>query len=404
MEQANPSLVGTGGFSHVFKAIWKDMPDALSTQSPHPETMPVAIKISSKAPESEQMLLREIAIHRRLSHPNIVAFLGVIDETPSDKKGLVMELMLHGDLLDMLSAHKGLVSSFLRCSIARDVARGLHYLHDLGLLHRDLKCENILIEKQGETIIAKICDFGFTVSIDDHDEFNHLRGTPIYLAPELLQSKPPLAYSTKSDIYAFSLILWMLTSQRTPHQQFSSRKDLFQFVKAGQRERIPKGTSIAYAQLITDSWQQNPDHRPLTLDIIHRLSEMLTRIALSTGPADIDRLLIKSPASSDLNNKKSQTAEPCRPGLADANPLTPCHRALEDTSPVIPLFNKLRTAPSLAKCGMFSATTAEVQCLNHSNVNAMNSEATILTVKQEPVGSDWMDDYSNSLLMSTFSS
>ncbi len=121
MEQANPSLVGTGGFSHVFKALWKDMPGVLSTQSPHPETMPVAIKISSKASRSEEMLLHEIAIHRRLSHPNIVAFLGVIDETPVDKKGLVMELILDGDLLDMLSAHKGLVSPKRRLEMVDEI-------------------------------------------------------------------------------------------------------------------------------------------------------------------------------------------------------------------------------------------------------------------------------------------
>jgi serine/threonine protein kinase len=265
MKQGKNHPIGNGSFATVFKDIWGNMPDKIKTLSQHPDTMPVAIKKPSKHPMSKQMLIHEIAIHRRLSHSNIVAFLGVLDEPQSGNSGLVMELILDGDLFDMLAAHKGPVSSSLQLVIALGIARGLHYLHDLKILHRDLKCENILIEKHGETTIAKICDFGMAESVENYDGFNELCGSLEYMAPELLNEAPPYPYSTKSDIYAFSLIMWMLTSQCNPN-----------VVTSGHRETFSKDVRTDFKNLIIDCWKQNPEHRPVTFEISNRLTEMQT--------------------------------------------------------------------------------------------------------------------------------
>ena len=274
MKQENNVQMSKGKFGYIFKDIWGNMPNTIKILYQHPDTMPVAIKRPSEHPESEQFLEHEIAIHRRLSHPNIVVFLGELDESSSSEKGLVMELVLGGDLVDMINNHKGPVSYSLQLTIACDIARGLNYLHEINILHRDIKPDNILIEKQGEATIAKICDFGFAVSTKDNAEFDHLQGTPEYLAPELLQSASSYPYTIKSDIYAFALIMWVLTSKQNPHQQAKSNSHLVQLVKAGQRDDIPNNTSSDYANLITDCWKQNPDHRPQTLEIINRLTEM----------------------------------------------------------------------------------------------------------------------------------
>jgi len=284
MKHENTYSVGKGKFGHVSKDIWKNMPDKIRLHSPHPDTMPVAIKRPYKDSSSIKTLTREVAIHRKLSHPNIVAFLGVLETSLTGETGLVMELIPHGDLVDMLNTIKGSVPDAVQFSIARDIARGLAYLHDLNILHRDIKCENILLEKRGEFTIAKICDFGLATTMDK-GPFHNLHGTPLYIAPELFCLTGPYPFSTKSDIYAFAILLWILTSKRLPFQEATSPNHLRQMVRSGKREKIPLSAHVDFRAIITDCWEQNPDHRPLISSIIERLTDLLESVDISLTEA-----------------------------------------------------------------------------------------------------------------------
>ena len=292
MQESTELSIGNGAFGYVFKDTWGNMPDAIKSLSHYPETMPIAIKRPSEKADSLEALMREIAIHRTLNHPNIVAYLGELEATITGNIGLIMELVSGGDLLEIRNKRRGPFSGVLQLSIARDIALGLHYLHELKIIHRDLKCENVLIEYRGQSVIAKICDFGLAISMEAQP-FTARVGSPHYMAPELTSMQSPYPFSVKSDIYAYSIILWLLTSKRYPYEKSRSLSinEIFNLVSRGKRDTIPAHTHIDYGKLITDCWEQNPELRPLSAEIITRLNDTLTLISnihqLIKNPTDI---------------------------------------------------------------------------------------------------------------------
>ena len=155
----------------------------------------VAVKVLSKAnalmPErlqAEVLILR--AIHD-LGHPNLVKLLDAY-ETP-DEVQLVFELLDRGTLLDHVAGYKGKgVPEAEAREMLRGVASGLRALHAIGVVHRDLKLQNVML---GENLVAKICDFGFakrasaigrgTTDTPGMARFASPCGTPGFIAPEV---------------------------------------------------------------------------------------------------------------------------------------------------------------------------------------------------------------------------
>jgi serine/threonine-protein kinase ULK/ATG1 len=90
------------------------------------------------------------------------------------------------------------------------IASGLHYLHSLNLIHRDLKPHNILLSKNGN---IKIADFGFVKDYTENNMFDTLCGSPIYMAPEILQYKK---YDAKVDLWSIGIILYEMLSAEPP--------------------------------------------------------------------------------------------------------------------------------------------------------------------------------------------
>ena len=129
--------------------------------------------------------LREIAIMKKLSHPNVVQLIEVIDDPELDELYLVMELVTGGTLAEPIA--KGQVSTeetLVRWM--RDVVLGLEHLHHSGVCHRDLKPENILWDAAGKR--AKLADFGVSAICGEGRAGDYVRGTagtPAFFAPEM---------------------------------------------------------------------------------------------------------------------------------------------------------------------------------------------------------------------------
>ena len=143
---------------------------------------------------------------KRVAHPRIVACLGVLEY--DDNYCMVMELCVNGSLDNYLTEHESVdVDWEQRTDFAVDIATGMNYLHKLGVIHRDLKLGNVVLDENDR---GKITDFGLSVVKTASQTSMQLdeSGTPQYMAPESFGLVP--TFSTKSDVYAFSIILWEL--------------------------------------------------------------------------------------------------------------------------------------------------------------------------------------------------
>ena len=131
------------------------------------------------------------------------------------------------------------------------------------MLHRDIKPDNFLIISLSAKapVSCKIADFGTSRSITQAQEaFNHTAalGTPIYMAPEILEHKP---YSAKIDVYSFGVMLWVLYTRREPYTELKRQWDIPKYVIKGNRPTVPDHCPDAFSSLMSQCWAHDPEDR-----------------------------------------------------------------------------------------------------------------------------------------------
>jgi len=167
-----------------------------------------------------QSMSTEIEIMKRIRHRHIVSMYELY-ETPKCL-WIILELVDGGDIHQFLAS----TTSYTECMAARhfkQVLQGVHYLHTLGVVHRDLKLDNILLKGEGEVSDLKIADFGLSalvrVNEDGYDaeesgkrkkysQLKDLWGTKEYFAPEVIA----LAYGPQADVWALGCVLFEMLS------------------------------------------------------------------------------------------------------------------------------------------------------------------------------------------------
>ena len=148
----------------------------------------------------------EAEFMKKLSHPRIVSCFGIIES--EGNYCMVMELCINGSLSDFIAANQAETIDWeKRNDFAVDIAAGMNYLHKLGVIHRDLKLGNVVLDKHDR---AKITDFGLSVIKSSTQTSMKMTesGTPQYMAPESFGLTP--IFGTKSDVYAYAIVLWEL--------------------------------------------------------------------------------------------------------------------------------------------------------------------------------------------------
>jgi hypothetical protein len=193
-------LLGRGGMGEVYRAT--DLTLA----------HPVALKFLPEAGVTERVLERfhaEVRIARQISHPNVcrVYDIAEVDGQPF----ISMEYVDGEDLGDLL--HRiGRLPADKALETARKICAGLAAAHDKGVIHRDLKPQNIMLNKRGEPVIM---DFGLAAVADQMTGAEARNGTPAYMSPEQLRGDEVTA---RSDIYALGLVLYEIFSGKRAYE------------------------------------------------------------------------------------------------------------------------------------------------------------------------------------------
>jgi len=177
----------------------------------------VAIKIVSKytAPEDylKKFLPREIEVVKGLKHPNLIRFLQAIETT--HRVYIVMEYAENGSLLDIIRKESYIQENRARRWF-RQLVEAIEYCHERGVVHRDIKCENLLMDNNFN---IKVSDFGFARSYIKHQNGHPVLsetfcGSYAYASPEILRGIP--YQPQQSDIWSMGVVLYAMVFGRLP--------------------------------------------------------------------------------------------------------------------------------------------------------------------------------------------
>jgi serine/threonine protein kinase/tetratricopeptide (TPR) repeat protein len=193
-------LVGRGTFGEVFRAHDTQLDREVALK---------LLRVDGRRSRLAERLLHEGRVLAKVRHNNVVAVYGVEDY--GGRVGMWMEL-LRGSTLDALVTRQGAMSAREASLIGQDLCRALAAVHGAGLVHRDLKAQNVMREQGGRVVLM---DFGAGESLAEPGSRRRGRitGTPLYLAPELLEGR---SATVQSDIYALGVLLYYLVTLRYP--------------------------------------------------------------------------------------------------------------------------------------------------------------------------------------------
>jgi len=238
--------IGDGVYGTVFIAKWRGVT--------------VAVK-KLKVKQNRQKILdefkNEVAILAKLRHPNVLLFMGA--STESEHLTIVTEFLEGGTLREYQDSHT--VDLKLALRFGKHIAFGLNYLHLRGIIHRDLKRENLLLDR---SLVVKLSDFGLSCLIPREGFVEGQTGTPWLIAPEIWKKQK---YNESVDVYSFGLTFWeiMCNKEVGDDPKFLAIQNLTQLLDAvvrnGIRPSIPPTSPPDLVILLRNCWDGDPSRR-----------------------------------------------------------------------------------------------------------------------------------------------
>lgn len=326
--------LGYGFFSDVFKVT-------------HKQSGKVMVLKRNKNTNTKLNILREVQLMNRLSHPNILQFMGVC--VHEGQLHALTEYINGGDLDQLVQRKSEYLSWKTRIKLAIDTSKGLQYLHNIGIFHRDLTAKNCLVRvtevKGKKKYTAILADLGLAEKIPvTAEQRSRLKmvGTPYCMAPEVLCDK---SYDERSDLFSFGLLMCQLAIRTSTEPEklprsndFGLAKDLFVIlVRQGvgcPEENLPDAQKTmppsTYLQLAFDCCEVEPTNRPGIKDIVQRLEkvyndeksgppvekkveEIASLPTLDKSPSNLSSIVLDTEATLTSNNESVNTELPINP-------------------------------------------------------------------------------------------
>ncbi|KAK3955332.1 hypothetical protein QBC32DRAFT_359429 [Pseudoneurospora amorphoporcata] len=235
--------IGKGAFGSVYKAFNWGTGEAVAVKQ---------IKLVD-VPKSElRMIEAEIDLLKNLHHDNIVKYIGFVKS--ADCLNIILEYCENGSLHSICKAYGKFPENLVGVYMTQ-VLQGLQYLHDQGVIHRDIKGANILTTKDGT---VKLADFGVSTStLTGQDKEAQVVGTPYWMAPEIIQLS---GATSASDIWSVGCTVIELLQGKPPYHHLAAMPALFAIVN-DDHPPLPEGVSPAARDFLMQCFQKDPNLR-----------------------------------------------------------------------------------------------------------------------------------------------
>ncbi|CAN4095470.1 unnamed protein product [Withania somnifera] len=233
----------------------------------------VAIKVLKAGCLNEDVqrdFAQEVYILRKVHHKNVVQFIGACTKPP--RLCIITGFMCGGSLYNFLHKKKGFFRLPALLKVAIDVSKGMSYLHQSKIIHRDLKTANLLMD---ENQVVKVADFGVARVQVQSGVMTAETGTYRWMAPEVIGHRP---YDRKADVFSFGIVLWELLTGKLPYEFLTPLQAAVAVVQKGLRPTIPTHTHPMLVELLEKCWQQDPGLRPEFSEILDILQHMTVKI------------------------------------------------------------------------------------------------------------------------------
>lgn len=254
-------LIGKGSYGRVYIGINLTTGDFLAVKQVEVNHKAAGTD-KDKIKEMVAALDQEIDTMQHLEHPNIVQYLGC--ERKEYSISIFLEYISGGSVGSCLRKH-GKFEESLVSSLTRQTLAGLAYLHTEGVLHRDLKADNILLDIDGT---CKISDFGISKKTDNiygNDVTNNMQGSVFWMAPEVIRSHGQ-GYSAKVDIWSLGCVVLEMFAGRRPWSKEEAVGAIYKLGSLNQAPPIPddvsSNISAAAVGFMLDCFTVDPRERP----------------------------------------------------------------------------------------------------------------------------------------------
>ena len=281
-QETEETFIGSGTYGNVYRGTLYAKPGKWPQRA-------VAVKVLKGRPKDARELqnfMREVEIMSSLYHPALTNYVAC----SLGRKYVIVSELAHMSLQKLIFPNSGVPKQWKRSDgsdvewnstmqtiCLMGVACGIAHIHEKGLIHRDLKPDNVIMD---EDMYPRICDFGLArmmptdEELEQHVNMTLALGTPLFMAPEVFD--PPtnamgLPYDQKADVYSYAMIVFSVFTGDLPFRdkRFTSAFSLFNAVKCGSRPTLPDTVPETWREIITRCWDGTPDMRP-TMDEIKK--------------------------------------------------------------------------------------------------------------------------------------
>jgi hypothetical protein len=247
------TYLGAGSFKAVLRCKWSGIE--------------VAIAILAEGWPRE-MLEAEAGLLARVQHANVVKLIGCSYDEEKQEGFIVTELM-ERNLRSLINSRRSIPGrNFpfdlpVSIDIVLQIAEALVHVHECGVIYRDLKAENCLVNGRGDGYVVKLTDFGESkLRCSEMGSYFKTRdkGSRAWMAPEVMgNEKDERNYTWSADVYSFGITCYEVFTGEKP---FGDITDLKRRVCAGDRPEIPGDCPEGLAELMRKCWAHNPGDRP----------------------------------------------------------------------------------------------------------------------------------------------